>query len=222
MNHSPAPLADGSDWNRFWSGQARTDGPVSWSKRRILKVLDPHLLPGARVLDAGCGSGFFSEFFCGRGMTVTALDYADQALELTRRRTGDRAALVRMDMLTEPLSGRPGAPFDLIFTDGLFEHFSPSQQDAILQNFLSVLAPGGRIITFVPNRWSPWELIRPWFMPGIDEKPFVLSGLRDLHVRNGLKILADGGVNTFPFRISPDRWLGRAFGMLLFVETQKL
>jgi SAM-dependent methyltransferase len=222
MSAPAAPLADGADWNRFWSEQRKCSADqVSWSKRRILKVLAPYRASKKRVLDAGCGSGFFSEVFCGYGMTVTALDYSEKALALTRERTQNRAAIIQADMLTDPLAGRLKTSFDLIFTDGLFEHFTPAQQDTILKNFLSVLALGGKIITFVPNRWSPWELIRPWFMPGIDEKPFVLSQLRNLHVRNGMVLISDGGVNTLPVRFSPDRWLGRVFGMLLFVVAQK-
>ena len=106
--------------------------------------------------------------------------------------------------------------FDLIFTDGLLEHFSTKEQDAILQNFISVLAPGGVIVTVVPNRFSPWELIRPIFMPGIEEKPFTLRGLISLHKRNGMAILDQGGVNVIPFCFSPDRLLGGHCGMLLY------
>ena len=222
MSAPAAPFADGADWNRFWSGQKKfSSDQVSWSKRRILRILAPYLEPKKRILDAGCGSGFFSEVFCGHGMTVTALDYSEKALVLTRERTCGRATIIQADMLTDSLAGRLETTFDVIFTDGLLEHFTPAQQDTILKNLLSVLASSGKMIMFVPNRWSPWELIRPWFMPGIDEKPFVLGLLKDLHVRNGLALVSDGGVNTLPVRFSPDRWLGRLFGMLLFVVAQK-
>ena len=222
MKEPAAPLTDGSDWNRFWSVQKQSSsGQISWSKHRILQILAPYLEPKKRILDAGCGSGFFSEVFCGRGMTVTALDYSDQALALTRERTRGRALIIQADMLTDSLADRLKTSFDVIFTDGLFEHFTAAQQDTILKNFLSVLAPSGTIITFVPNHWSPWELIRPWFMPGIDEKPFILRQLKDLHIRNGMTVLFDGGVNTLPIGFSPDRWVGRVFGMLLFVVAQK-
>lgn len=111
--------------------------------------------------------------------------------------------------------------FDLIFSDGLLEHFSPTDQDKIVTNLSGVLASDGVLVTFVPNRWSPWELIRPFFMPGIEEDPFVLSQLIDLNERNGLKPLTSGGLNTVPFAFSPDGLLGSMWGMLLYTISKK-
>ncbi len=111
--------------------------------------------------------------------------------------------------------------FDLIFSDGLFEHFSDEKQDKILHNFISVLQKEGVIVTFVPNKWSVWELIRPFYMPGIEEDPFTLKQLVDLHTRNGLAVIEQGGINTFPFAFSPDRYFGSTFGMLLYVVAKK-
>ncbi|MDP2654065.1 MAG: class I SAM-dependent methyltransferase [Candidatus Omnitrophota bacterium] len=218
---SPRGMPRDEDWNRFWSRNfsARPDA-VSWSKRRIIRIIDEYAAPGKKALDAGCGSGFFSRHFCGRGMTTTAMDYADAALDITKAMTQGRARVVKADLLAEGLAGRVQDRFDLIFTDGLFEHFSASQQDQIFRNLKSLLNSGGVIITFVPNRWSPWELIRPFFMPGIQETPFVMSQLLDLNQRNAMTVLRAGGVNTFPFAFSPDRLLGPRFGMLLFSVSQ--
>lgn len=137
-------------------------------------------------------------------------------MDLTRNITAGRSQLVKIDLLAQELSPLFPAKFDLVFTDGLFEHFSPAQQDHILQNFMAVLAAGGAIATFVPNRWSPWQIIRPWMMPGIEERPFTLRELLDLNRRNGLQVQAYGGVNTLPFRVSPEGKCAAKFGMLLY------
>ena len=86
---------------------------------------------------------------------------------------------------------------------------------------IAVVKPGGHIVTFVPNRWSPWELIRPFFMPGIAEKPFVLNELLDLNRRNDLAIVESGGVNVLPYAVSPEM-MGPAFGMLLYTVAKKV
>ena len=62
---SAMSLPQDQDWNRFWSRrESQQFGEVSWSKRRILNVLDPYSRKGQSALDAGCGSGFFSNYFC--------------------------------------------------------------------------------------------------------------------------------------------------------------
>lgn len=213
---------ESGDWNKFWQTQDKDKilNP-SWSKKRIIEILKPYVLSGKKVLDAGCGSGFFSKYFCDEGLSVTALDYSDDALKMTRELTGGRAKIIKADLTSAQLSGTLDGAFDIIFSDGLLEHFDISRQQAIVRNFRAHLAPAGVVITFVPNRFSPWELIRPFFMPGIEETPFVLSGLTFLQRQCGLKMIRSGGVNTLPFLFSPDKIFGKYFGMLLYTVACK-
>jgi len=214
------------DWEKFWIKDAsKVHGTetqaVSWSKRRIQDVLKKYVAKDKRALEAGSGSGFFSAYFCDCGMKTTAIDYSDQALDMTKNATGGRAKILKINLLDKSLTSLLAESFDLVFTDGLFEHFSDFEQDRILSNLMSVLAPGGVVATFVPNRWSPWELIRPFYMPGIKEVPFQLKQLIRLNERSGLKVIEQGGVNTLPLRFSPDKLLGPTFGMLLYTVAKK-
>ena len=210
------------DWNNFWGRKKVSDFDViSWSKRRILKIIAPYLRANATALDAGCGSGFFSKCFCDSGMVTYALDYSSEALEMAKQLTGGRASTLQEDLLSADLPNRVQERFDVIFSDGLFEHFEMRDQDRIMKNFVSLLSDKGVVITFVPNRWSPWELIRPFYMPGIHEQPFVLKKLKELNERTNLEVLVSGGINTLPFAWSPDAVFGPLFGMLLFTISKK-
>ncbi len=222
MTRPRALVPQDTDWDHFW-GCPRSEkfSRLSWSKKRIIHVLKLYAVPGRKVLDAGCGSGFFSNFFCEKGMQTVSLDYSDEALKMSRKITAGRARTVKADLVTDDLGALMNEKFHVIFSDGLFEHFPKSDQNKIMANFLAVLDDDGVIVTFVPNRWSPWELIRPFFMPGIKETPFVLKELVDLNQRNRLRVVADGGVNTLPFKYSPDKLLSRRFGMLLYAVSQK-
>lgn len=215
-------MPQAKDWEQFWIREsAQKFGNISWSKKRIIRVLDKYGQSGQKALDAGCGSGFFSAYFGSRGLKTTALDYSDQALAMAQKATAGQARTVKANFLEVALTSVLTDSFDIIFTDGLFEHFPAPDQDRIMKNLVSVLADQGAIVTFVPNRWSPWELIRPFYMPGIKEVPFLFKELMDLNTRNGLKVLDAGGVNTVPFRYSPDKFLGRNFGMLLYTVARK-
>lgn len=212
-------LPQAKDWDSFWSKEG--DIHLSWSKKRILNILEKHLKTQDYVLDAGCGSGFFSAWFSYRGARVTSLDYSQRALDRAKEVTKGKAILLKADLLKESLVYKVENKFNLIFSDGLFEHFTWQDQDIIMQNLKSVLASDGLLVTFVPNRWSPWELIRPFWMPGIQEKPFIKKTLIDLHQRNQYQILDVGGINTLPFRFSPEiDIVSRVFGMLLYVVAK--
>ena len=202
-------------WDRFWGKHETGARPPSYSKQRIMAVLSRHLKPRMRVLDAGCGSGFFTGFFANNGCATTAVDYSERAVELARRAGDDRAHCVVADLLSPGLPLRFDATFDLIFTDGLFEHFSGQDQLIIMGNFLKMRSERGIVATFVPGRYSAWRIIRPFLMPGIKEKPFTMERLRSLNA--DLSILEEGGLNVLPLPWSPDRRLGRVFGMILYV-----
>jgi SAM-dependent methyltransferase len=210
------------DWNNYWSlDQTKKFTKTSWSKKRIINVLLKYLKQDGYALDAGCGSGFFSKFFCDQGLNATALDYSEGALTIAKEMTEGKVKTLCCDLLQPGLENKIEERFDLIFTDGLFEHFPKDHQDIIYQNFFNVLKPDGVIVTFVPNRWSPWELIRPFYMPGIEEDPFVLKELIHLNERNKMSVIDRGGLNTFPFAFSPDKLLGSLFGMLLYTIAKK-
>ncbi len=211
-----------NDWEKFWKEETlSSQSKVSWSKRRILKILQPRIKPGLRVLDAGCGSGFFSKVFCAGGAETFSLDYSQTALRKTGQVTQGQSKLLQLNLIASGWTEQYHDGFDLIFTDGLMEHFSDDQQDMIMVNFRSIIKKEGHLVTFVPNRLSPWELIRPFYMPGISERPFILRELVDLNQRNGFKVIKKGGINTLPVFLSPDRLLGATFGMLLYSISQR-
>jgi len=210
------------DWDQFWRHSHFAEAHLSWSKRRILHVLEPYAQKGLKALDAGCGSGFFSAYFCDRGMDTTAIDYSEKSIKLTESITCNRAKTYNCDMMANGFAKRFPHKFDLIFTDGLFEHFACDDQNELLNNLKSVLDPNGHIITFVPNLFSPWTIIRPFLMPGIEEKPFTIKELRSLNLRNDLKVIASGGINTLPWRLSLEGPLAAYTGMLLYTISQSV
>lgn len=215
-------MPESKEWDNYWSlDQTKRFAQVSWSKRRIMAILDRYQKQNGVALDAGCGSGFFSNYFLSQSMKATAADYSQEALDMAQKMTQNRAQYAKIDFLTESIAEKTSQSFDLVFSDGLFEHFSEEQQDTILQNFAKATQNDGVIVTFVPNKWSPWELIRPFYMPGIEEDPFTLKQLIDLNTRNGLKVVESGGINTIPFRFSPDKAVGSLWGMLLYTVAQK-
>jgi SAM-dependent methyltransferase len=207
-----------TNWDQFWEkhrGGRFTE--VSWSKRRILSALQSYVHRGDRVLDAGCGSGFFSAYFVAQGCETYSLDYSQESLSIARDKTGGRSrAYLCRDLLDPALATEYAGRFDLVFSDGLFEHFAAAEQDVILHHMKALTVPEGSIVTFVPNVWSPWSLVRPFLMPGIAEEPFTRQRLLDLYGRNECRVRESGGINVLPFRYSPEALLGSRFGMLLY------
>jgi 2-polyprenyl-3-methyl-5-hydroxy-6-metoxy-1,4-benzoquinol methylase len=205
------------EWDYFWNErETKQLAKPSWSKIRIMNILNKYVIKDMTILDAGCGSGFFSNYFISKGCRVYSLDYSERALEIAKNMTNNKAVeYLKRDLLDDSLCFEFKSTFDLIFTDGLFEHFSKNEQNLILNNFTLMKKKDGIIVTFLPNKYSFWTIIRPFFMPGIKEVPFLLEELIFFMKSGGQKIIENGGINVLPIKYSPE-FLGNRVGMLVY------
>jgi SAM-dependent methyltransferase len=108
---------------------------------------------GARLLDAGCGSGQFALAFAARGAQVTGVDLSP---EMIRRASGHAAARgLTIEWRTGDVTSLsdPFAVYDAIHARVLLQ-FLPDIP-AALHEFRRVLRPGGRLLASVPGALSP-------------------------------------------------------------------
>ena len=102
-----------------------------------------------RALDVGCGTGRWTRLLLDRGWAVTGLDVSDDTLSVYAERNPDAEALqVPMDNRTLPAADRAVSLVICI------EVRAVAHSDWFLQEAHRVLAPGGRLVTVVWNRWS--------------------------------------------------------------------
>jgi len=117
--------------------------------RRLNLIREYVPLEGARILDVGCGLGVyvrklreFSDRVCG--------------IDIDRRRLAEGAKTTPGLMLSasETLPFRDGA-FDVVVLNEVIEHVRDDA--ATLAEALRVVAPGGHIVIYAPNRLYPFE-----------------------------------------------------------------
>ncbi|WP_285111045.1 class I SAM-dependent methyltransferase [Leclercia adecarboxylata] len=75
---------------KYYQDNAQTffDGTVNVDMSSLYETFTKHLAPGARVLDAGCGSGRDAKAFLEMGYQVEAFDASPAMVELAREHTG--------------------------------------------------------------------------------------------------------------------------------------
>lgn len=109
---------------------------------------------GRRVLDAGCGSGFYTEWLVGRGALVTSVDGSSEMVALTRRRVED-AADIRVWNLNTPLTFLEDASTDLVICPLVLEYIEDLHR--IFQDFYRILKPGGHLIFSLEHPFGVFE-----------------------------------------------------------------
>ena len=100
---------------------------------------------GDRVLDIGCGDGFFDRrFFAARGATVDAIDIEPSSIEHAERRNAAPGIRYQLqDAVGEPF---PGDEYDIVVWDGALGHFAPETTDRMLGKIKATLGPGGAFV----------------------------------------------------------------------------
>jgi len=119
---------------------------------RFLRLLD--LPQGARVLDAGCGTGDHTVRLARRGYDCVGVDLSEPALEQARHLAAEHKVASRVSFVCcglESLS-LPQNGFDAVHCRGVLMHI-PRWEDALGQ-LCKVLRPGGKILILESNHRS--------------------------------------------------------------------
>jgi SAM-dependent methyltransferase len=197
------------------------------TQRRVDLLVDEFLtddmIAGRRVLDVGCGLGFFSERLVQRGALVTACDLGPGLVEKTKRRAGCEAVVADALHLTDTFGANQ---FDAVVSSECIEH-TPSPCD-VLKQMVAVVKPGGVVAVSTPNRlWQPVVRLasRLRLRPFDGYEHFSTWGDIRLTFRGaGADVIAERGLHLFPFQLGGhalstwcDRHLQAARGLMINV-----
>lgn len=145
----------GLQWNRFATTQIDSKVGTNRSELRFINetLWNEETLKGKLVLDAGCGSGRFSEIALKFGANLIAVDYSSAVDAARRNLTPHNNLIVQGNLELLPISNET---FDFIYCIGVLQH--TSRPDVIIRELLRCLKIGGEMtLTFYEN--SSWHVL---------------------------------------------------------------
>lgn len=147
MPRPPVPAGttiDRAFWSWIW--QVEKDG---WELGRaappLVRWAAGHDLRGVRVLVPGCGRGHEARLCARAGATVTAIDYAPEAVAAARAliaTDGLEVEVRQADLFDLPRDER----WDLVVEHCCFCAIAPARRDDYVRAVADALAPGGRLV----------------------------------------------------------------------------
>jgi len=166
-------------WDWHWQYWRENNVLTDWAIGRgevILAILRSLPLMRPRILDLGCGMGWFTERFAEFGPT-TGIDLSTDAVAIARARC-PHITFIAGDVYDTPL---PTAHFDVVVSQEVLCRVS--DQPRYLQRAAEVLRPGGYLVLTTTNRFVMDRLGSSGFAaPSADliEKFVDRSELKDL------------------------------------------
>ena len=111
------------------------------------------LLPapdGGKLLEIGCGTGHWSEYFCNKGFDVTGVDISEQMIAIARQKKVSRAVFDVSDAAKLPFAD---ATFDVAAAITALE-FAADPAEVVAEMIRCVKKAGGTLIVGTLNRLS--------------------------------------------------------------------
>lgn len=134
------------------------DDPVGAAYDRFEKLAVDRLLPvpapGATLLEAGCGTGHWSEWFAGRGYCVTGIDVSAGMTAIASAKNIPGAKFYTGDFLEHDFTGA----YDVVAAITSLE-FMTNAEEAV-ERMRALVRPGGCLVIGVLNRRSWLGLAR--------------------------------------------------------------
>ena len=122
----------------------RDKGRLEW-RRELIDEWSRRLVPGARILELGAGTGQASAHLAGAGFEMLALDLSPGNVAKCRRR-GLAAAVGDMGRIGEVDDPGFNPPYGAAFAINALIHFPKAQLDGALSSIHGVLLPNAPLL----------------------------------------------------------------------------
>lgn len=133
----------GEVWN--WESPA---GKMRWQRR--VEMLTAHLKPTDKVLEIGCGTGYFTKEIVKTGAFVTAIDISPELLDIAKLEIKESNVIFVLDNAYD-LSFDANS-FDSIVGSSVLHHL---EIEKAVSEMFRVLKPGGSFYFTEPNMMNP-------------------------------------------------------------------
>lgn len=179
----------GEIWN--WETPA---GKIRWDRRA--GMLTNSLKSGMKVLEIGCGTGFFTKEIIKKPVQLTAIDISPELIEVARKNIlGPNVEFIIENAYKMAFNDQI---FDAVIGSSVLHHLDI---DPALKEIYRVLKPGGYIAFTEPNMMNPQIALQkniPTLKKALGDSPDESAFFR-WSIMKKLKKIGFTGIDIIPF-----------------------
>ena len=156
-------------YKSFWRDPHYVRLYLGWVIDNHLAFLRKHALPQAKILDVGCGTGYFSLELARNGYHVVGFDIAEKAIAVARETLASNPYAEGFGSLRYEVSSLLDAKgrYDVVFVSGVLHHL-PKINRAVA-HLSSLLKDEGVVVAYEPchERWQEFDAVQVALIRGL-------------------------------------------------------
>ena len=178
-----------------------------WHFPYAYETFKKYIPPQALILEVGFGSGrilsrLAKELDC-RGVGIDPEERAFESLSFFCERHGVKVEAIKGSGFVLPFKDNS---FDVVYSEGVLEHFPQAQSEAMVREHVRVCRQGGLVIVSVPNRFAIFHSLTKFLLG----ERFLFYPERSLSRFELCRWMTRAG-------LTPIAWDGFAFGCQFFM-----
>ena len=121
----------------------------------LVKIIESGKVKPCKVIDIGCGEGFYSIYLASKGFTVTGIDISEKAIKYAKQNSRKQGLDIKFIAMGITDLDRLNESFDFVLEWALMHHIIPSHRERYVKNVSRILNPGGKYLSVCFNIQSP-------------------------------------------------------------------
>ncbi len=123
--------------------------------KELVELIETEKIKLGKVLDVGCGEGFYAIYLALKGFDVTSIDISKNAIKLAKENATKQNVKIKFMAMDVVDLDKINDKFDFILEWALLHHIMPEQRQKYIEDVKRILNKGGKYLSICFNNQNP-------------------------------------------------------------------
>ena len=124
--------------------------------RELIELIEKKIIKPCKVIDIGCGEGFYSIYLASKGFDVLGIDLSEKAIEYAKENASRKGVNVRFIAMDISDLKQLDEKFDFVFEWAIMHHIPLKKRETYVKNITNLLTKKGSYVSVSFNLRNPY------------------------------------------------------------------